>query len=149
MARVVKPLTSAKVSGAKPKEDVNYKLMDGKGFYLLVTKAGTKLWKLKYKFSNKEFTINIGGYPALSLKDARIERDKYRAMIDKGINPVADAQAKKEAEKQKEELSVNTFEKVANDYLVQQNKLNDAYKIRLENAFKNDVFPFNIKLFIC
>jgi len=40
------PLTATDVKNAKPKEK-DYKLTDERGMYLLVTRAGGKLWRLK------------------------------------------------------------------------------------------------------
>jgi len=49
MARKITPLTATQIRQAKPKEK-DYKLFDGGGLYLLISKAGGKHWKLKYKF---------------------------------------------------------------------------------------------------
>lgn len=43
-------LTDAKCRSAKPR-DKNYKLADGSGLFLLVTKHGSKLWNWKYRFT--------------------------------------------------------------------------------------------------
>lgn len=53
MPKRVPPLTDIQVSKAKPRER-DYKLTDGGGLYLLVTTAGGKLWRLKYRFADKE-----------------------------------------------------------------------------------------------
>ena len=42
-------LTIVAINHAKPK-DKTYRLYDEKGLYLEVTKAGGKLWRLKYRF---------------------------------------------------------------------------------------------------
>jgi hypothetical protein len=41
-------LTDMAVRGAKPRGK-EYKLADGAGLYLLVTPAGGRLWRLKYR----------------------------------------------------------------------------------------------------
>ena len=51
MGKAIAPLTLTKIKTAKPKEK-DYKLFDGGGLFLLVTKRKTKLWRLKYKFLN-------------------------------------------------------------------------------------------------
>ena len=58
MARTIQALTATQIKQAKPKEK-DYKLSDGGGLYLLVTKRGTKLWRMKYKFDGKEKTFII------------------------------------------------------------------------------------------
>jgi hypothetical protein len=47
MAKLVLPLTEAKVKNAKPREKA-YKPSDGGGLYLEVTPAGSKLWRMGY-----------------------------------------------------------------------------------------------------
>jgi len=46
-------------SGIKiaPAKKTPYKLFDGEGMYLLVTPAGQKYWRLKYRFTGKERTL--------------------------------------------------------------------------------------------
>ena len=52
-------LTIVAINHAKPK-DKTYRLYDEKGLYLEVTKAGGKLWRLKYRFGGKEKRLAIG-----------------------------------------------------------------------------------------
>ena len=80
------PLTSVAINHAKPKEKT-YRLYDEKGLYLEVTKAGGKLWRLKYRFGGKEKRLAIGAYPEISLKDARAARDAARTQLATGIDP--------------------------------------------------------------
>ena len=61
-------LTIVAINHAKPK-DKTYRLYDEKGLYLEVTKAGGKLWRLKYRFGGKEKRLAIGPYPEISLKE--------------------------------------------------------------------------------
>ncbi|WP_321777598.1 Arm DNA-binding domain-containing protein [Sulfurimonas sp.] len=82
MARTITPLTDTKIKTTKPKEK-DYKLSDGGGLYLLVTKAGGKHWKLKYRFDNKEQKLSLGAYPSVSLSKARELREKYKTEIAK------------------------------------------------------------------
>jgi len=56
MARTTTALTATQIKQAKPR-DKDYKLNDGGGLYLLITKAGGKHWKLKYKLDGKEKKI--------------------------------------------------------------------------------------------
>ena len=46
-------LSDTKIRSTKP-TDKPYKLADGGGLYLLITPAGGKLWRLKYRFEGKE-----------------------------------------------------------------------------------------------
>lgn len=65
---------------------------DGKALYLLVNKTG-KYWRMNYRFGDKRKTLAFGVYPAVSIDDARLQRDKARKLLANGIDP---SKAKKE-----------------------------------------------------
>lgn len=111
MPKRIIPLTQLQISNAKA-QDKEYKLSDGGGLYLLVTPAGGKLWRLKYRFGGKEKLLSFGSFPQKSLSDARKEREKAKALIAQGIDP---SEAKKE---QKEAINKEkeTFEMVAREW---------------------------------
>ena len=46
-------LTDTGIRNAKPK-DRPYKLMDERGLFLLVNPNGSKLWRFRYRFNDKE-----------------------------------------------------------------------------------------------
>lgn len=52
-------LTDQACKSAKPK-DKTYKIADGGGLYLEVTTKGSKLWRLKYRFLQKQKKLSIG-----------------------------------------------------------------------------------------
>ena len=49
----------------KPGEK-DYKRSDSGGLYLLVTTAGSKLWRYSYRFDAKQKLLAIGQYPVIS-----------------------------------------------------------------------------------
>ncbi len=67
-----------------------YTLADFDGLFLYVSAIGSKVWHYRYSWLGKRARITIGGYPAISLKEARVLRDEARALLAKGINPQAD-----------------------------------------------------------
>ncbi|MDP1766614.1 MAG: Arm DNA-binding domain-containing protein [Methylotenera sp.] len=79
-------LTDAKIKTAKP-ADKDYKLGDAGGLYLLVTKAGGRLWRLKYRFGGKEKALSFGAYPAIRLLEARAKRDEAKKLLANDIDP--------------------------------------------------------------
>ncbi|MBO1928430.1 tyrosine-type recombinase/integrase [Thiomicrorhabdus sp. 6S2-11] len=79
-------LTDVKVKNAKAK-DKAYKLADGGGLYLFVTKAGAKSWRYDVKFNQKWITLTFGKYPAVGLSDARLQHEDARLKIELGIDP--------------------------------------------------------------
>ncbi|UQB43139.1 tyrosine-type recombinase/integrase [Thiomicrospira microaerophila] len=79
-------LTDAKVKTAKPK-DTAYKLTDGGGLFLYVTKAGAKSFRYDCALNGKRATLTLGLYPETSLADARAKHESARALIAQGIDP--------------------------------------------------------------
>lgn len=86
MPRRVQPLSDLKVSKAKIM-DKQYRLTDGDGLYLLVTQAGSKLWRFDYRFNGVRKTLAVGSYPDLSLSEARKQREASRKMVAGGVDP--------------------------------------------------------------
>ncbi|CAA6811856.1 MAG: Integrase [uncultured Campylobacterales bacterium] len=134
-------LTATAVKSAKPKsidgilKDKRYS--DGGGLYLLVKSTGNKLWRYNYSFQNKKYTLALGKYPSLSLKDARIKHTEAKNLIAQDINPV---------EKRREEKAINksgnTFEYVANKWLkLKSSSLSKVTLNRHSNALKRDFYP--------
>ncbi|HGO5809020.1 TPA: Arm DNA-binding domain-containing protein [Mannheimia haemolytica] len=72
MARVTTELNNTQIKNAKA-QTKDYKLMDGKGLFLLVKKNGSKLWRFRYKkpITGKESDLGIGSYPETTLAQAR------------------------------------------------------------------------------
>ncbi|MBL8224462.1 MAG: tyrosine-type recombinase/integrase [Chromatiales bacterium] len=129
------PLTEAAIRNAKP-GDRPRKLADGGGLYLLVTPAGGKLWRLKYRVQGREKTLAFGPYPAVSLKAARSALLKAKEQLASGIDPGAAKQAAKLA-------SADSFEAVAREWLARRAPgwaANHASKI--ERRLEADVFPY-------
>ncbi|WP_445936073.1 Arm DNA-binding domain-containing protein [Pigmentiphaga sp. YJ18] len=77
-------LTDTKVRSAKS-TDRDWKLSDGGGLFLLVKPTGGKLWRWKYRLQGKENHFAIGGFPQVSLAEARAAREKARALVKQGI----------------------------------------------------------------
>ena len=114
MARSVKPLTAMQVKNAKPK-DKPYKLFDGGGLYLLVSPAGGKHWKLKYRQANgREGLLSFGAYPAVSLEQARCLRDAARSQKAQGQDP---GQLKKQERAERERRARDNFRRIAEQWL--------------------------------
>ena len=103
-----KAIRAAK-AGPKPR-----KLFDGGGLHLLVTPAGGKLWRLKYRHAGKEQQLAIGKYPDVSLADARIAREEAKLVLRRGEDPSATKRLKAKIGAERE--SAETFEAVARDW---------------------------------
>lgn len=95
-------------------KDKPYKMADGGGLYMLVTKAGQRYWRMDYRFAEKRGTIALGVYPAVSLANAREKRKEIKQQIAEGFDPAA----KRKVDKITGPLAnANTFTAVANEWL--------------------------------
>jgi Arm DNA-binding domain len=63
-------LTESVVRDAEPREKT-YKLSDTGGLFVMVNPDGSRWWRLRYKYGEKERGISLGTYPLVSLKLAR------------------------------------------------------------------------------
>lgn len=79
-------LNPASIQALTPKASP-YKAADGNGLYLLVTPAGKKYWRLKYRWQGKESTLSCGVYPDVDLDEAREHREAARMLLGSGVNP--------------------------------------------------------------
>jgi len=140
MARIATALTDTKIKNAKAKEK-DYKLFDGGGLYILVTKAGGKNWKLKYKFDSKEKLLSLGAYPKVSLVKARELREKYKTDISNGIDPSKKKKEIKQKVEQESEKQKNTFEVIALERLNKvKEDISDSHYKRTLGIFKKYTF---------
>lgn len=105
-------LTNLQINKAKPAQKA-YKLVDSGGLYLLVTPAGSKCWRFKYRYLGKEKLLSIGQYPHVSLTDAREARDKAKKLLAAGEDPAHIKQSQKHVAMQE---AANTFESVAREW---------------------------------
>ena len=80
------PLTDITIRNIKPREKP-YKLADEKGLFLLITPAGGKWWRFKYRFEGKEKLLSVGVYPDVTLAKAREKRDEARKLLVDSIDP--------------------------------------------------------------
>lgn len=131
------PLSDLAVRNAKPTTK-SRKLFDGRGLFLIVTPAGGKWWRFKYRFAGKEKLISLGTYPDISLKLARDRRDKARELLAKGIDP---SQFRKEANEAL--LDDDTFETVAREWFGKQLPgWAPSHSSKIIRRLERDIFPW-------
>jgi len=142
MARTITPLTATQIKQVKSKNK-DYKLFDGGGLYLLISKAGGKHWKLKYKFDGKEKLLSLGAYPEVTLSKVRELREKYKTDIANGINPNEAKQEIKELQHKEDTKNLNTFKAIALQRLEKiQNDISIPHYKGTLRGFVNDTFPY-------
>lgn len=85
-------LTDSKCKAIKP-TDKPQKISDGGGLFLYVTPQGSKLWRCAYRLDGRQQTASFGAYPAVTLQEARQQRDELKRKLRTGA-PVKEAKAK-------------------------------------------------------
>ncbi|MCJ9749673.1 integrase arm-type DNA-binding domain-containing protein [Neorhizobium sp. BETTINA12A] len=106
-------LTDIHIRNAK-KAHKSYKLPDGSGLYLYVSKAGGKSWRLDYAYFGKRKTLTIGTYPSVGLAEARARRDEAKKKLSEGLDP---SLSKKRDQLAAKAAAGNTFELIADEFI--------------------------------
>jgi hypothetical protein len=89
------------------------KLGDGHGLYLEISPSGSKLWRLKYRFSVKEKRLSFGAYPEVTLARPREHQLEARRLLNAGIDP---GEHKKQVKSAFIVASTNTFEAIVREW---------------------------------
>lgn len=132
-------LTDTTIRNTKPGEK-RQKLFDGGGLFLLITAAGQRYWRLKYRIAGKEKLLALGVYPDVSLAAARKKRDEAREKLAAGIDP---GEAKKADKRAVRIAAANSFESVALAWMGERRPyVEPAQYDKTLARFKNDAFPW-------
>ena len=126
-------LTDTTIRAAKP-ADKPFKLFDGGGLFLLVTPAGGRLWRLKYRHGGKEKGLAFGAYPVITLKAARERAIDARRLLADGVDP---AQAKAKT------AGAHSFETIAREWHAKfAPTWTAAHGARIITRLELNVFPW-------
>jgi integrase len=132
------PLTDIKIRNAKPR-DRDYKLYDGSGLYVLVHKNGSRYWRLKYSYAEKEKILALGIYPDIRLNEARERAQEARELVKQGIDPNTH---KRETKARNIALAMETFQVVADEWLTKNEaKWSASYSEKVRTSLAANVLP--------
>lgn len=90
------------------------------GLYLRI-QGGTKCFVYRYMFLSGRHLYTIGSYPAISLEEARTEANRLKALLNQGIDPQDDREARRTEQMLKlkqEYLQTVTFAELTDKYVV-------------------------------
>ncbi len=97
-----------------------FKMYDREGLFLLVNPGGSKLWRWRYRFDDKEKLMALGEYPLLTLAQAREHHLTARRTLALGVDPMAERKAEAEAKQREAQArqaeSERSFERVAHKW---------------------------------
>lgn len=111
------------------------------GLMLRITKTGSKGWVLRTSISGRRVDAGLGGYPDISLSDAREKARQFKEKVAAGIDPLAE---RKEAKAQlAKKSSLVTFEQAAlNCHSVKQQEFkNHKHAKQWITTLSNYVIP--------
>jgi integrase len=138
MKGLIMSLTDTFCKNAKPL-DKPKKHYDEKGLYLEVMPNGSKYWRFKYRYANKEKRLALGVYPEISLKAAREGREEARKLLVSNIDPVQ----KKKSDKVQTTLNANNcFQVIAKEWHeLNKSKWMPSHAVITWNRLENHVLP--------
>jgi integrase len=82
------------IRNLKPKASL-YDLREAEGFGIRVFPNGAKSWIYLYTFEGRKRRLTLGKYPALALKEARVQYVKAAERLAQGIDPATDRHQKR------------------------------------------------------
>lgn len=108
-------LNDTTIRQLKPREK-DYSISDGGGLRLMVRNSGKKVFVFNYNrpYTKKKNNLTIGGYPEISLQQARQIHANYRALLSQDIDPI---QHRDQQQREQAERLERTFSKLAMDWL--------------------------------
>jgi integrase len=111
-------LTDVAIRNTKPGAKA-IKLADGGGMFLLVTPAGGKLWRLKFRIDGREKLLALGAYPEIGLGEARRRREEARELIALGKDP---SREKRRDKVRARIRAADTFKTIADEYCAKRRR---------------------------
>ena len=116
---------------------------DGEGLYLQVTGAGARSWIYRYSLNGKARWQGLGSAQRVSLRNARLARDEARTLVRKGIDPVGEKRAAREAQKTAEKKKVVKFKEAVEKYLRDHDDTwsNPKHRQQWHNTLATYAFP--------
>lgn len=112
-------------------------ISDRDGLYISVSPKGKITFFMRYRIGGKPDRMSIGGYPAISLKEAREINLKYRGELDKGRDP------KSVKKLESYDLNDQTFSQLTDAWYEKESKVKQAnHKANLLSIKKHAIPRF-------
>jgi integrase len=130
-------LSDAKVRSAKPAAQP-YKLYDGGGLFLLVHPNGSRYWRFKYRFGDKEKLFAIGVYPDVTLSEARAKALDARRMVSEGADPVIE---RRRHRANSATSAAETFQAMAEEWMASRTDVwSPSYREAVQSALAANLY---------
>lgn len=112
------------------------------GLALQVLPTGAKTWILRATIGDKRRDMGLGGYPEISLADARAFARQARQKVREGIDPIEERKALRSTLRAAA-AKVTTFQAAAEAYIasIGGEWRNDKHRAQWESTLKNYAYP--------
>ena len=132
------PLNDTLIRGLKAEARAR-KHFDGGGLFLFIPTSGSKLWRMAYRFEGKSKLLSFGSYPALSLREAREQRDEAKKLLAQGIDPAAH---KREEHKARLTAQRDSFQNIAREWHdVRLAEFSEKHRATVMYRLETYIFP--------
>ena len=135
--RLIMSLTEAwlKTNNGKAR-DKTEEVADRDSMSVRISPKGKIVFQLRYRFTGKAERLDLGTYPHLSLKDARIKANAMRSLLDKGQNPKIEIRVQ-----QQKYIDATTLKEVFDDWYDSYCIKKKASAADIKTSFELHVFP--------
>ncbi len=133
-------LSDTKVRNAKARA-LAYKLFDEDGLYLIVTPAGSRWWRQRFRRCGKEQTLSLGTYPEVTLAQAREKAAAERTRAANGVNPSAARQQQRHLQ---QHANDRTYKTIALEWLERSARIREwtaDHHQRVHRRLTDHFFP--------
>ncbi|MEP3635354.1 MAG: integrase arm-type DNA-binding domain-containing protein [Shimia thalassica] len=112
------------------------------GLLMQLAPSGAKTWLLRATVGGKRREIGLGGYPDVTLSDARTQARELRQRIREGHDPVEERKTAK-ATIRKQQRQGRTFAEAMNEFLIEKLKefSNDKHRKQWRATLDNYAIP--------
>jgi len=119
------------------------------GLALRVKDTGGRYWTLRIRVAGKRRDIGLGGYPDVTLAQAREKAREKRDMVEKGIDPVEDRRSKRAALVAERARNV-TFQWAAEQFIKDKSPewKNAKHAAQWASTLESYAYPILGKMFI-
>lgn len=129
---------------------------DGNGLYLVVNASQSKQWIYRYSVMvdaatekyRQQKNMGLGGYPSVSLAQARRARDELQVLRNKGIDPLYQKRLLRQQKRMDLQKSIPTFEAVSEELIKKKTARwkNDKHCKQWSSTLKKYAYPVIAKL---
>jgi integrase len=109
---------------------------DRDGLSVRVSPKGKITFQMRYRFDGKAKRLDIGSYPLMSLKDARIECQRLRAELEKGYDPKITRLVEKQ-----EIINAETFSAVFDKWYDSYCSIHKSKHVEIKRSFELYALP--------